>query len=92
MGTVIGIMLARISQYTTALIFFLAMSAVYQNLITPMMEPPVVPQMPIAEGPSIGGNGDDLSDLFANGSWQRGTCKRLQTSDADSTRPTTCWV
>lgn len=74
-------MLARISQYTTALIFFLAMSVVYQNLITPMMEPPVVPKVPIAEGPSIGGNGDDLSDLFANGSWQRDTCKRLQTSD-----------
>ncbi|MGI9472647.1 MAG: hypothetical protein ACR2NZ_13990, partial [Rubripirellula sp.] len=74
-------MLARLSQYTTAVIFFLALSVVYQNLITPMMEPPVVQQMPIAEGPAMGRTNDALSDLFAEGSWQRGVCKQLQTSD-----------
>ena len=74
-------MFPRIGQYASAFLLLVALSIVYQNLISPVMEPPDVEKIPIAEAPAMGRTNDALKDLFPDGSWQRGVCKQLQTSD-----------
>ncbi len=74
------IMLVRFSHYTTALIFLSAMAVIYQNLVTPWMQPPHVDVIRMATAPVLRVN-ESLKDLFPEGAWQRGGCKQLQTSD-----------
>ncbi len=69
------------THYVTALIFLLASSVIYENLLTPWMRPEAVtsvaPRKPF--DPQTGN--DALADLFPDASaWQRGPCKQLQSS------------
>ena len=73
-------MLHRLTHYTTALIFLSAMSVIYQNIVTPWMQPPHVDRVRTLDR-RIVRNDELLNDLFAEGTWQRGQCKQLQTSD-----------
>ncbi len=73
-------MLIWARQYSFALITLVIMACVYRATVDPWLEPPVV--QPIRMAPTVVLRGDDsLADLFPEGAWQRGTCKRLQTSD-----------
>ena len=73
-------MLLRIIHYLTALVALSGMSVVYQNLVTPWMEPPQIEQ--IAMQPRERERSDpSLHALFPPGSWQRGQCRQLQTSN-----------
>ncbi len=73
-------MLARITQYLTALIFLSGSAVIYQNVVTPFMRPPKVDVIAMADAPVMRSD-HSLGDLFPEGSWQRGRCKTLQTSD-----------
>lgn len=73
-------MLLRMTHYVTALLGVLAAAVVYQNTVTPWMQPPKLSV--VAMSPHHEERDDSaLRDLFAEGSWQRGNCKQLQTSD-----------
>lgn len=70
----------RFIHYMTALVALSGMSVVYQNLVTPWMEPPQIEQIALAPRESVGID-RSLHALFPPGSWQRGECRQLQTSD-----------
>lgn len=71
----------RLANYVVALLFLGSASVVYQNVVAPKMMPPEVDRIGIPKGKDIDASDPALNDLFADGAWQRGTCKRLQTSD-----------
>ena len=73
-------MLIWVRHYSFALITLVIMAGVYQATVDPWLEPPEVQSVPMAPLPVLRGD-DSLADLFPEGAWQRGTCKRLQTSD-----------
>ncbi len=72
-------MLLRMTHYITALIFLTALSVVYENMVAPWMQPPVVTAIELKPAGEIRRN-DSLADLFPEGAWQRGNCKQLQSS------------
>ncbi|MGB7328505.1 MAG: hypothetical protein WBD31_26750, partial [Rubripirellula sp.] len=72
-------MLDRLTQYFSALIFLIALAVVYTNALSPLMTAPNVELIALRKSPERSGD-DSLNDLFAEGAWQRGSCKRLQTS------------
>lgn len=73
-------MLLRLTHYFTALVFLIASAVVYQNVLTPWLDAPVVEPVAIKHA-KIVRNDDSLKDLFADGAWQRRSCKQLQTSE-----------
>lgn len=73
-------MLLRLTHYITALVAISALAVIYQNTVTPWVQPPPLSVVAMTEGHSERSD-DALGDLFADGSWQRGNCKKLQTSD-----------
>lgn len=73
-------MLVWARHYLLALITLVILAGVYRATVDPWLEPPEVQSVPIATLPALRGD-DSLADLFPEGAWQRGTCKRLQTSD-----------
>ncbi len=73
-------MLIRMIHYLTALVALSATSIVYQNLVTPWMEPPQVEQIALAPRETVRTD-PSLHALFPRGSWQRGECRQLQTSE-----------
>lgn len=70
----------RIVHYCTALVTLTALSVVYQNLITPLLEPPPVEAIAMASR-SIVRVDRSLHSLFPDGAWQRGNCRELKTSN-----------
>ncbi|TWU43004.1 hypothetical protein Q31b_20390 [Novipirellula aureliae] len=73
-------MLRKLTHYTTALVFLCAIAAVYQVVVVAWLTPPEIERVAFAPRTQLQ-LGDTLGDLFAEGSWQRGKCKRLQTAD-----------
>ncbi len=69
-----------VKNYTVALLTLVAMTIAYRVVVDPLLQPPAVKSVKMAELPVLRGD-DSLADLFPDGAWQRGTCKRLQTSD-----------
>lgn len=72
-------MMTRLTQYLSALIFLIATACIYQSTFTPWIAPPVVESVAIKPSALLRAD-DSIKDLFAVGSWQRGSCKQLQTS------------
>jgi hypothetical protein len=72
-------MIQHLTHYVTALLFLTACAVVYHNVITPSMQPPAVSSVP-PKVVTVGQSNDALTELFPAGSWQRGTCKQLQSS------------
>ncbi|QDT04922.1 hypothetical protein K227x_33200 [Rubripirellula lacrimiformis] len=72
-------MIHSLTHYLSAFVFLLASSVVYQNALSPFMQPPEVESIALKQSAVRRGD-DSLADLFPDGSWQRGTCKQLQTS------------
>ncbi|KAA1258548.1 hypothetical protein LF1_10680 [Rubripirellula obstinata] len=70
----------RLTQYLSALILLSALAVVYQNTLVPLIQPPVAESIPIKPAQSLRMDAS-LTDLFPEGSWQRGSCKVLQTAD-----------
>ncbi len=70
----------RLTQYLFALILLSALAVVYQNTLVPLIQPPVAESIPIKPAQSLRMDAS-LTDLFPEGSWQRGSCKVLQTAD-----------
>lgn len=73
-------MLQRLRHYLTSLACIAAMAFVYNALVTPLLEPPELEAVAMAEDPILKVD-ESLTDVFAEGSWQLGPCKQLQTSD-----------
>ncbi len=72
-------MVSQLTHYFSALVFLVALSVVYQNVASPMMRPPTFESIAMKESTTLRVD-QSLQDLFAEGQWQRGTCKQLQTS------------
>lgn len=73
-------MIPRLIHHLYALLFLGIGSVVYQNLVTPLTEPPEVQSVApksVAAGTT---NDEAVADLFAENAWQRGNCKKLQSS------------
>ena len=73
-------MVLRLSHYVTALVFLSASAVVYQNVVVPMIRAPQVESIALAP-PRAMTRSDSLHDLFPEESWQRASCKQLQTAD-----------
>ncbi len=73
-------MLDRFRHYTMALLTLVAMAIGYRGVVDPWLQPPSVEAVKMAVLPVLRGD-DSLADLFPAGAWQRGSCKRLQTTD-----------
>ncbi|MEM8670679.1 MAG: hypothetical protein AAGG48_24345 [Planctomycetota bacterium] len=72
-------MVQRLFHYCASLTFLVAFSVIYQNLIVPWMQPPMMNAIGIPpESESKATN--NFQDLFPEGAWQHGVCKQLQTS------------
>ncbi len=72
-------MINRLFHYSASLTFLVALSVIYQNIVAPWMQPPLVDVIGMqvaSESRSI----NHFHDLFPQGAWQRGVCKQLQTS------------
>lgn len=74
-------MLVRFIHFITALLAISALAVIYNNIVTPRMQPPRLNPVAMSKGFSERDNGV-ISDLFPEGAWQRGNCKQLQTSEA----------
>lgn len=72
-------MMTRLTQYLSSLIFLIVMAFIYQSTFTPWIEPPTVESVALKPSALLRAD-DSIKDLFAAGSWQRGSCKQLQTS------------
>ncbi|NND99619.1 MAG: hypothetical protein HKN47_20065, partial [Pirellulaceae bacterium] len=73
-------MLRKLTHYLTALIVLLVAAIAYNSAAEKWLRPPRVQTVPMAEGPQLTAD-ETLADLFPEGAWQRGMCKRLQTED-----------
>jgi len=74
-------MFLRIIHYLTALVVLSGMSVVYQNLVTPWMEPPRIEQIAMQPRDHTRRRDPSLQALFPPGSWQRGQVRELKTSE-----------
>ena len=74
-------MLFRATNYVSALLLLCGSMVVYQNVVTPWMQPPIATQVAPTPPSESSERGVDLSDLFPAEAWQLRNCKRLQTSD-----------
>ncbi len=75
-------MLDRMTHYFAALVFLIASAVIYENVLTPWMEPAKLSSVPPKKPFDGSVGGDKLADLFPDPeAWQRGACKQLQTSD-----------
>lgn len=70
----------RLKHYLTALSLLTAMAVVYQNTFVPLIRPESHESIPMKPAQSLRVDAS-LTDLFPAGSWQRGSCKVLQTAD-----------
>lgn len=73
-------MITRLTNYLTALAFLGAMSVAYQNTFVPLVTPETFESVPIRPAQGLVFE-DSVKDLFPEGSWQRGSCRCLQTAD-----------
>ena len=73
-------MLQRLRQYLTCLAFLSVFAAIYNATITPLVRPPMVEAIRLADDPILQAD-DSLKDIFPDGAWQRGPCKQLQTAE-----------
>jgi len=80
LGPVQPIMWLRIVHYCTALVTLSGMSVVYQNLVTPLLQPPQIEAIPMANR-STARVDRSLHALFPRGAWQRSNCRELKTSN-----------
>ena len=72
--------MTRAMQYLTSLGILVALFFVYQNTFVRWLEPE--PIQPVAIKPLAQQRRDrEIEDLFPEGSWQRGACKRLKTAE-----------
>ena len=69
----------RLKHYATALGFLLVVAAAYQLILTPFLTPRQVATVPV-KTENVMVPADSLSDIFPEDAWQRGVCKRLQTT------------
>ena len=70
----------RATNYVSALLLLCGSMVVYQNVVTPWMQPPIATRVGLPPSQDHD-RGVDLSDLFPANAWQQGNCKQLQTSD-----------
>ncbi len=70
----------RLRQYLISFAILSALAVAYQLTVTPMMQPPPVEMVAMAEDPILKAD-DSLKDVFPEGSWQLGPCKQLQTAE-----------
>jgi hypothetical protein len=70
----------RLKHYLTALSLLTAVSVIYQNTFVPLIQPVSSESIPMKPAQSLRVDAS-LTDLFPAGSWQRGSCKVLQTAD-----------
>ena len=70
----------RLRQYLIAFAILSVLAIAYQLTVTPLMQPPPVETVAMAEDPILQAD-DSLSDVFPEGSWQLGPCKQLQTAE-----------
>jgi len=73
-------MLQRWKDYAAAWLVLAALCAIYQLTFVNWLEPDPLPPLRFARPPALRQN-ESLANLFPEGSWQRGNCKRLQTRD-----------
>lgn len=73
-------MLTRFRHYTFALLVLVACATGYHALVSPFLEAPVVEPVDVGADEVLEIEGA-IQDLFAEGAWQRGKCKQLQTAD-----------
>ncbi|TWT79391.1 hypothetical protein CA13_07910 [Planctomycetes bacterium CA13] len=73
-------MVRKLTHYITALVFLSVIAVVYQVVVVSYLRPPHIQRMAYAPRAELKLS-DTLGDLFPEGAWQRGKCKRLQTSD-----------
>ena len=73
-------MLLRLTHYLTALVAISALAVIYNNTVTPWMQPPQLNLVAMSDNVAERDN-EVISDLFPEGAWQRGNCKQLQTSE-----------
>ena len=72
--------MARIIHYFSALIFLFGSAVIYQNTFVVWMTPHAAQPVPAKPSQQLRSS-DSLHDLFAVDSWQRGSCKCLQTAE-----------
>lgn len=75
-------MFQRMTHHLIAFAFLAAGSVIYQNLVTPWMEPPDVPSVPPRVVTAGAPTNESVADLFPEDAWQRGSCKQLQSGSA----------
>ena len=73
-------MIQKLTHYLSALLVLTTSAFLYNATMAEWLKPPTVQKVPEGKGPTLKTN-DSLSDLFSEGDWQRGLCKRLQTAD-----------
>ena len=73
-------MFRKFIHYVAALTFLSILALVYHIVVVNFLEPPDIPRVARAVRGELRGE-DNLGDLFPDGAWQRGACKRLQTAD-----------
>ena len=74
-------MLVRMRQYIIAFTVTLGAAVIYQNLVTPWMQPPRVARMQAASLPPLERFTDGIKELFPDENcWQRSGCKVLKTA------------
>ena len=72
----------NLKHYVTALSVLLVAAAVYQLIVTPLLTPPLIAAVPL-KPETVSIPTDSLTDVFPDGAWQRGVCKRLQTTNGN---------
>jgi hypothetical protein len=75
-----AMMLLRLTHYLTALTFLAGMAVIYRHTVAIWLQAPLIEQVDVAARPDLPRD-ESLNDLFAESAWQRGPCKRLQTSN-----------
>lgn len=73
-------MLKRLRHYMISLTVLSVMALLYNTMFAPLVQPPEVEAIGMAPDPILKTD-DSLKDIFAEGAWQRGPCKQLQTAD-----------
>tara|TARA_R110002049_G_scaffold27321_2_gene94225 strand:- start:424135 stop:427191 length:3057 start_codon:yes stop_codon:yes gene_type:complete len=72
----------KLTHYFSALAVLLVASTVYQWTLTPLLEPPAFDAVPV-KTENVMVPADSLAESFPEGAWQRGVCKRLQTTNGN---------
>ncbi|QDT10035.1 hypothetical protein [Planctomycetes bacterium K23_9] len=74
-------MFRNIAHYFLALVVLSSCALMYDSFSKRWLLPPVVETVEIVDHKPQ--NNDDLGDIFPDGAWQRGLCKKLKTADGE---------